>query len=62
MYDPFQVKLIHLEPLMLNQRKWPMNNNESWDEKVVQKIPPLEPVHSGRSTVVTVSFKFHGNI
>ena len=25
-----------------------MNNNETWNEQVVQKVAPLEPIHSGR--------------
>ena len=32
---------------MSNQWKWPINNKEIWYEKVVQKIAPPEPIHSG---------------
>ena len=49
-------------PEISNQWKWPINNNEIWFEKVVQKIAPPEPIHSGRRTGVTGSFKFDENI
>ena len=45
-----------------NQLKWPINNDEIWYEKVVWKIAPPEPIHSGRCTGVTRSLKFDENI
>ena len=47
---------------MSNQWKWPIYNNEIWFEKVVRKIAPPEPIHSGKYTGVTRSFKFNKNI
>ena len=38
------------------------NNNEIWYEKVVRKTAPPEPIHSGRCTGITGSFKFDENI
>ena len=49
---------MHHTPGMSSQWKWPINNNKTWYEKVVQKIAPLQPIHSGRHTGVTGSFKF----
>ena len=53
---------MHLTPEISNQWKWPINNNESWYEKVVQKIALSESIHSSRRTAVTGSFKFDQNI
>ena len=33
MYDPFQVKVMHHKPVMSNQMKWQINNNEIWYKK-----------------------------
>ena len=49
-------------PAMLNQWKWPINSDEIWYEKVVEKIAPPELIHSGSCTNVTGSFKFDENI
>ena len=43
---------MHCTPGMSNRLKWPIND-EIWYEKVVWKIAPPEPIHSGRRTGVT---------
>ena len=62
MYDLPELKVMDRTPEISNQWKWPINNNEICFEKVVQKIAPSEPIHSGRRTGVTRSFKFEENI
>ena len=62
MYNLFQEKVRHCTPEMSNQRKWPINNDELWYEKVVQKIALPKPIHRGRDTSVTVSFKVNDKI
>ena len=62
MYDLSQVKVMNRRPGMSNQWKWPINNNEIWFEKVIQKIAPPKPINSGRRADVTGSFKFDENI
>ena len=61
-YDPIQVKVMHYTPGMSIQWKWPINNDEIWYEKVVQKIVPPESIHSDRCTSVTGLFKFDENV
>ena len=41
---------------MSNQWKCPINNDEIWYEKVVQKIAPPGPSHSGRRNGVILIF------
>ena len=53
---------MHCTHGMSNQWKWPLNNDEIWYEKVVQKIALSESIHSCRRTGVTGSFKFDENI
>ena len=37
-------------------------NNEVWYKKVVSKIAPPEPIHSGSRTAITGFLKFDENI
>ena len=53
---------MHCTPGKSNQWKWPINNNEVWYEKVVQKIALPEPIHGGRHTGVTVLSNFDEKI
>ena len=57
-----QYIVMHCTHGMSNQWKWPLNNDEIWYEKVVQKIALSESIHSCRRTGVTGSFKFDENI
>ena len=45
-----------------NQWKWPINNDEILDEKLVQKMASPESIHSGIRASVTGLFKFDENI
>ena len=48
MYDPFQLKVMHHTSGMSNRWKWPINMIGIWYEKVLRKVAPAEPIHSGR--------------
>ena len=62
MYGTFQAKIMHCTSGISNQLKWPINNDEIWYEKVVWKIAPPEPIHSGRCTGVTTFLMYFSNI